>query len=197
MPSGVQLLRPPSTGFYYADLAAVAAQHHLQQQQHRLKTISDVSHNISPILNSWLGMIGSQSPAHSPVPSPSGSSSSDHGDAPMNKKARLVEIKEEVEEESAVEQSSPEETEESDYLANLKETMADEDLAEISVKDEIDTASEAGSHSSGGVSNSSVGAPSSEGNAGVLSCEVTIHTDNKSPTLSPNSAAIIVVTPSS
>lgn len=197
-PSGVQLLRPPAAGFYYADLAAVAAaqHHHQQQQQHRRAAIPDLRHNISPILNSRLGMMGAQSPVQSPAQSPSGSSSSDHDESPMNKKARHHEIEEDDEEESAIE-SSPEEAEEEDDLANSKETIADEDLAESSVKDEADAASEAGSHSSSGASNSSAGAPSSEGNAGVLSCEVTIHTDNKSPTLSPNSAAIIVVTPSS
>ncbi|XP_045025241.1 histone-lysine N-methyltransferase PRDM16 [Daphnia magna] len=194
-PSGVHLLRPPTTGFYYADLAAVAAQHHHQQQQHRRAAIPELHHNISPILNSRLGMMGGgQSPIRSPAQSPSGSSSSDHDDAPMNKKARHLEIEEDEEEESAIE-SSPEEIEEDDDLANSK-TIADEELQENSSKDEADAASEAGSHSSSGVSNAS--APSSQGNAGVLSCEVTIHTDNnKSPTLSPNPAAIIVVTPSS
>lgn len=134
-----------------------------------------------------------QSPAHSPAPSASGSSSSDRDDPPVIKKARHLEIEEDEEEESAVE-SSPEEADEEDDNGNNK-TVADEELPEN--KDEADAASERSSHSSSGASNSSVSGPSNEGNAGVLSCEVTICTDDKSPTASPSSAAIIVVTPSS
>ena len=201
-PSGVQLLRPPTAGFYYADLAAVAAQqHHHQQQQRRAAAaaaaIPDLRHHVSPILNSRLGMLASQSPVHSP----SGSSSSEHDDPPVSKKARHLDIEEEDdEEESAVESSPEEEADEEDDRRNSK-TIADEELPPSSVKDEADAASETSSHSSSN-SNSSAGAPSSDGNAataGVLSCEVTIHTDDKSPTTaSPSPSAIdIVVTPSS
>ena len=114
----------------------------------------------------------------SPSPPVSVASSSDTDDAPASKKARTLD----EEEEESGEESNVEED-------NVRQSQDPNDSI---VKDEGDAASEAGS------SNESIGSDRTitENNAGVLSCEVTIHTGEKPSDVSPSPAAIIVVTPS-